>query len=129
MTKRKKPKTDAAPAIADRLLTLREAVDVLRLSTRTMRDYVQRGEIEGRLIGGRWRFRRADLDAFFANAPRSWDFAGKNSHGAYTVDQRKQGRGWNGHFLGFWARLNCENMPIISAWHVRSNLNDPCRIP
>jgi len=71
MTKRKKPKTDAAPAIADRLLTLREAVDVLRLSTRTMRDYIQRGEIEGRLIGGRWRFRRADLDAFFANAPRS----------------------------------------------------------
>ena len=32
MTKRKKPKTDAAPAIADRLLTLREAVDVLQLN-------------------------------------------------------------------------------------------------
>jgi excisionase family DNA binding protein len=81
MTKRKKPKTDAAPAIGDRLLTLREAADVLRLSTRTMREYVQRGEIEGRIIGGRWRFRRADLDAFFANAPRNWDFAGENSHG------------------------------------------------
>jgi excisionase family DNA binding protein len=81
MTKRKKPKTDAAPAIGDRLLTLREAADVLRLSTRTMREYVQRGEIEGRIIGGRWRFRRADLDTFFANAPRNWDFAGKNSHG------------------------------------------------
>ena len=34
--------------------------------------------IEGRIIGGRWRFRRADLDAFFANAPRNWDFAGKD---------------------------------------------------
>jgi len=45
------------------------------------------------------------------------------------VDQRKQGRGWNGHFLGFWARLNCENMPVIPAWLVRSNLNDPRRIP
>ncbi len=80
MKTRKKPKADAAP-IGDRLLTLREAADVLRLSTRTIRDYLRRGEIGGRLIGGRWRFRRADLDAFFANAPRSWDFAGKNSHG------------------------------------------------
>jgi excisionase family DNA binding protein len=81
MTTRKKSKTDAAPAIGDRLLTLREAADVLRLSTRTMREYMQRGEIDGRLIGGRWRFRHADLDAFFANAPRNWDFAGKNNQG------------------------------------------------
>jgi excisionase family DNA binding protein len=80
MTKRK-PKTEAAPPIGDRLLTLREAADVLRLSTRTLREYLQRGEIEGRIIGGRWRFRRADLDAFFANAPRSWDFPGKNGDG------------------------------------------------
>jgi excisionase family DNA binding protein len=81
MTKRKKPKTDAAPPIGERLLTLREAADVLRLNQRTVREYVTRGEIEGRVIGGRWRFRRADLDAFFANAPRNWDFAGKNNHG------------------------------------------------
>jgi excisionase family DNA binding protein len=78
--KRKKPKTDA-PAIGDHLLTLREAAEVLRLNPRTVREYVQRGEIEGRIIGGRWRFRRADLDAFFANAPRNWDFAGKDSDG------------------------------------------------
>jgi hypothetical protein len=45
------------------------------------------------------------------------------------VELRKQGRGWNGHFLGFWARLNCEEMPVIPAWIVRSNLNDPRRIP
>ena len=69
------------PSCELRLLTLREAAEVLRLSTRTMRGYVQRGEIEGRIIGGRWRFRRADLDAFFENAPRDWDFAGKNNHG------------------------------------------------
>jgi hypothetical protein len=42
-----------APAIGDRLLTLREAADVLRLSTRTMREDVQRREIGGRIIGGR----------------------------------------------------------------------------
>ncbi len=80
MSARRKQK-EAAPPIGERLLTLREAAEVLRLSTRTVREYVQRGEVEGRIIGGRWRFRRADLDAFFANAPRSWDFAGKDGDG------------------------------------------------
>jgi hypothetical protein len=45
------------------------------------------------------------------------------------VYRRQQGRGWNGHFLGFWARLNCENMPVIPARIVRNNLDDPRRIP
>jgi excisionase family DNA binding protein len=76
-----KNKFERAPAIGDRLLTLREAADVLRLNPRTVREYVQRGEIQGRIIGGRWRFRRADLDAFFENAPPSWDFVGKSFHG------------------------------------------------
>jgi len=77
------PKKQAmkVPAIGDRLLTLREAAEVLRLNPRTVREYVQRGEIEGRIIGGRWRFRRADLDAFFENAPCKWDFAGNDGHG------------------------------------------------
>jgi excisionase family DNA binding protein len=68
-----------APAIGERLLTLREAAEVLRLSTRTVREYVKRGEIRGKIIGNRWRFRRADLDAFFENAPSEWDFGGKGS--------------------------------------------------
>ena len=80
MKRNQREASEAAP-IGDHLLTLREAAAVLRLSTRTVREYVQRSEIEGRIIGGRWRFRRADLDAFFANAPRNWDFAGKNDHG------------------------------------------------
>ena len=69
------------PSIGDHLLTLKEAAEVLHLNSRTVREYVHRGEIEGRIIGGRWRFRRADLDAFFANAPRNWDFRGENNHG------------------------------------------------
>ncbi len=69
------------PAIGDRLLTLRETAEVLRLSTRTVREYVKRGEIRGRIIGKRWRFRREDLDAFFESAPPNWDFDGKNNHG------------------------------------------------
>jgi excisionase family DNA binding protein len=78
MTRRRKLEPDAPP-IGDRLVTLREAADVLRLSTRTLRYYLQRGEVEGRIIGGRWRFRRADIDAFFENAPPNWEFAGKNN--------------------------------------------------
>jgi excisionase family DNA binding protein len=72
-----KRRTKAAP-IGEKLLTIREAGEVLRLSTRTVRQYAQQGDLEGRIIGGRWRFRRADLDAFFENAPRGWDFAGKD---------------------------------------------------
>jgi len=45
------------------------------------------------------------------------------------VERRKQGRGWHQHFIGSWARLNCENMPVIPAWLVRSNLDDPRKIP
>jgi excisionase family DNA binding protein len=69
------------PPIGDKLLTLRDAAEILKLTPRTVREYVRRGEIAGRIIGGRWRFRRADLDAFFENAPRNWDFAGKDNHG------------------------------------------------
>jgi hypothetical protein len=45
------------------------------------------------------------------------------------VEQRKQARGRHQHFIGSWARLNCENMPVIPTWIVRSNLDDPRRIP
>jgi excisionase family DNA binding protein len=67
------------PSIAP-LLTLSEAAEVLRLSDRTMREYVRRGELRGKIIGKRWRFKRANLDAFYENAPSEWDSAGKNSH-------------------------------------------------
>jgi excisionase family DNA binding protein len=60
MRAKRKHKHEQALAIGDHLLTLREAAEVLRLSRRTVREYVQRGEIEGRIIGGRWTFRRAD---------------------------------------------------------------------
>ena len=76
----KRVKVEPAP-IGERLLTLREAAEVLRLHPRTVREYLRRGEIEGRLIGGRWRFRRKDLDAFFENAPRDWDFGGNENCG------------------------------------------------
>jgi hypothetical protein len=42
---------------------------------------------------------------------------------------RRQGQRADGRFLGFWAGLNCEEMPVIPAWIVRSNLDDPRKIP
>jgi excisionase family DNA binding protein len=50
MTAKRKHKNAVAP-IGDRLLTLREAAEVLRLSARTVREYVKRGEIRRRIIG------------------------------------------------------------------------------
>jgi excisionase family DNA binding protein len=57
----------SSPTIGERFLTLSEAAEVLRLSERTVREYVKRREIRGKIIGKRWRFGRADLDAFFEN--------------------------------------------------------------
>jgi excisionase family DNA binding protein len=68
-------------SLGERFLTLHEAAEVLRLSTRTLREYLKRGEIKGKLVGKRWRFRRVDLDAFFENAPSEWDFSGKSNLG------------------------------------------------
>jgi hypothetical protein len=45
------------------------------------------------------------------------------------VERRKQRRGWHQHFISSWARLNCEYMPVIPAWLVRANLDDPRRVP
>lgn len=75
------PRDELPSPIGEKLLTLREAAEVLRLSTRTLRNYVKSGEIQGKIIGNRWRFRREDLNRFYENAPPNWDFAGKENHG------------------------------------------------
>jgi hypothetical protein len=45
------------------------------------------------------------------------------------VGKREQEHGWHGHFLGFRARLNCEDIPVVPASLVRCYLDDPRRIP
>lgn len=59
-------------------LTLREAAKILRLHPKTVAEYVRRGELDGRLIGRRWRFRREDIEAFFDAAPSQWEFLGNS---------------------------------------------------
>ena len=49
--------------------TMCEAAEVSRLSARTVREYVRRGEIRGKITGKRWTLRRADLDAEWFKAP------------------------------------------------------------
>jgi len=56
------------------LLTLKQAAAFLRLHPRTVVGYVERGELNGRLVGRRWRFRQGDLERFFDQAPAQWDF-------------------------------------------------------
>jgi len=79
MVEMKKQRADPPP-IGEKLLTLREAAAVLRMNPRTLRAYLRRGEIEGRVIGGKYRFRSIDLDRFFEDAPRNWDLKRKNEH-------------------------------------------------
>lgn len=56
---------------SDPLLTLRQAARILNVHPRTCREYVRRGLLHGRLINGRWRFRRQeDLGRLWAESPR-----------------------------------------------------------
>jgi len=70
----------AAQGARPAFLTLREVAELLRLHERTIREYVRRGELTGRIIGGRWRFRREDVDSFCDAAPSSWEFGGDAEH-------------------------------------------------
>jgi len=54
------------------LFTVRELADALGLGPRAVRDYVARGELNGRLIRGRWRFERKDIEEFLAMPPQ-WE--------------------------------------------------------
>jgi excisionase family DNA binding protein len=83
MTERRRAAATSPPASAAKecFLTIAEVAEILRLHPRTVREYVRRGELQGRLIGGRWRFRRKDVDAFFDAAPSRWEFDGSSGHG------------------------------------------------
>jgi hypothetical protein len=51
------------------------------------------------------------------------------THWTREIDAVKNRQASHQHFIGSWARLNCENMPVIPAWLVRNNFNDPRNIP
>lgn len=52
----------------ERLLTVREVAEYLRLSPRTVRLWLQTGKLRGLRVGGRWRVRESDLVEFLRAA-------------------------------------------------------------
>jgi excisionase family DNA binding protein len=56
---------------ADRLLTLEEAGAYLHKAPKTIRDWVRTKKLKGLKIGGTWRIRAADLEAFVSAASRA----------------------------------------------------------
>jgi excisionase family DNA binding protein len=64
----------------DKLMTLREVADYLRLSNDTVYRMANTGTISASKVGNQWRFRREDIDA--------WLEANKNVGG--RLAKRKQ---------------------------------------
>ena len=48
----------------DEVLTLKEVAKLLKIAERTAYMMVQRGDLPGFKVGGQWRFKRADIDAW-----------------------------------------------------------------
>jgi excisionase family DNA binding protein len=50
----------------DDVLTIREVADFLKVNEKTVYSLAQKRRIPGFKVGGQWRFRRGDLDAWIA---------------------------------------------------------------
>lgn len=54
----------ASPHMTDEILTLPEVAQLLKVAEKTVYTMAQKGELPAFKVGGQWRFRRADLDAW-----------------------------------------------------------------
>jgi len=52
------------------VLTIREVAALLRVGEKTAYTLAQSGEIPGFKVGGQWRFRRADIEAWIEEQTR-----------------------------------------------------------
>jgi excisionase family DNA binding protein len=52
----------------DRLLTIEEASAYLHKSVKTVREWLRTGKLSGLKVGGTWRIRASDLEAFLEAA-------------------------------------------------------------
>jgi excisionase family DNA binding protein len=50
--------------MADEILTLPEVAQLLKVAEKTVYGMAQKGELPAFKVGGQWRFRRTDLDAW-----------------------------------------------------------------
>jgi len=53
------------------VLTLREVAALLRIAERTVYAMTQRGDLPGFKVGGQWRFKRKDIDAWMEEQKRA----------------------------------------------------------
>ena len=54
----------ASPHMTDEILTLPEVAQLLKVAEKTVYTMAQKGELPAFKVGGQWRFRRTDLDAW-----------------------------------------------------------------
>ncbi len=52
------------------ILTIREVAAILKVGTKTTYSMAQSGELPGFKVGGQWRFRRGDIDAWIQDRIR-----------------------------------------------------------
>lgn len=50
--------------MTDEILTLPEVAQLLKVADKTIYTMAQKGELPAFKVGGQWRFRRTDLDAW-----------------------------------------------------------------
>jgi excisionase family DNA binding protein len=50
--------------MSDEILTLPEVAQLLKVAEKTVYTMAQKGQLPAFKVGGQWRFRRADLDAW-----------------------------------------------------------------
>ncbi len=50
--------------MSDEILTLPEVAQLLKVAEKTVYTMAQKGALRAFKVGGQWRFRRADLDAW-----------------------------------------------------------------
>ena len=61
----------------EKLLTVEDIAKMASMTTRTIRNYLKDGILEGRKIGGQWRFTEEDIKKFMDSGNVTKDFADK----------------------------------------------------
>jgi len=71
---------------SEALLNIQRVADYLQLNLSTVYQWAQQGRLPAIKLGGRWRFRQADLDAWLETQTR-WPEAGDRGQEAGDRDQ------------------------------------------
>ena len=64
--------------MSDEILTLPEVAQLLKVAEKTVYTMAQKGELPAFKVGGQWRFRRTDLDAWIDAKTRRSDGSGED---------------------------------------------------